>query len=276
MMKLFFYLSLVLMAVLLITDAVIAESWNYEDPDSWSDTYANCGGTRQSPVNIDIKTINKNLRLRLAFNNFEVKPLNMSWFNNGHTAVLRSTYNIANRPSVTNLENGETYIVDAVHYHWGPNNCTGSEHTVNGYSFPVEMHMVCWNQRYGSLSAAVPSSNGLLVLGSFFTISESFKGNTHLDYLLDIVAANTEFKIPLTLSTRELLVRTPKKYYFYSGSLTTPTCDETVQWVVIQKPLRITSQHLSYFRRLLDANEVRITENYRPVQLLYGRQIGFN
>lgn len=268
-----------------------AQEWSHADVGNWSSLFPQCGGSRQSPINIVTRSVDTRLSLRLRFNNFAVNPTTMTWLNDGHSAVLQPTYG-TNRPTIQNLENGETYVVDALHYHWGPDNNVGSEHTINGVSYPLEVHIVSWNQRYGSLANAVSSPNGLLVIGNFYTVSDSIRfvplrllvefwrlifgtNNYYMRLLPNIFNYSTSFTFTNTISLLSILRRTPINYYFYSGSLTTPTCDETVQWVVNEMPIYITPEDLLLFRNLRDKDGNPITSNFRPVQPLNGRSVGF-
>jgi carbonic anhydrase len=60
----------------------------------------------------------------------------------------------------------------------------------------------------------------------------------------------------------------------YPGSLTTPACDEIVDWWVVRKPFAVSSAQLD--RLVGNLAELEITddgENARPVQPLNGRTI---
>ena len=42
----------------------------------------------------------------------------------------------------------------------------------------------------------------------------------------------------------------PKKrdiFYRYSGSLTTPTCDQSVTWTVFKQPISLSEEQVRYF-----------------------------
>ena len=49
----------------------------------------------------------------------------------------------------------------------------GSEHTINGRSFPMEVHLVHRNMRYSTLAEALaaPAKDGILVMGIFYQVS---------------------------------------------------------------------------------------------------------
>jgi carbonic anhydrase len=63
------------------------------------------------------------------------------------------------------------------------------------------------------------------------------------------------------------------KLYNYSGSLTTPDCQQIVTWMVSPTFIPITSRELAKFRKIKDEAGEPIKENFRPIQLLNGRSI---
>jgi carbonic anhydrase len=66
----------------------------------------------------------------------------------------------------------------------------------------------------------------------------------------------------------------PGTYYYYYGSLTTPTCDESVQWTVFDKTVPISEAQLEMLRMLTSAG-VTLNDNYRPPQALNGRTVSY-
>jgi carbonic anhydrase len=49
------------------------------------------------------------------------------------------------------------YIFAQIHFHWGEDNEEGSEHTINGMHFPLEVHLVHYNSKYKSFDEAAHS-----------------------------------------------------------------------------------------------------------------------
>lgn len=73
--------------------------------------------------------------------------------------------------------------------------------------------------------------------------------------------SSTDFKL------KNLIPMKIDKYYYYSGSLTTPSCDEVVRWILVDSPiLEISEDQLLEFQSLLDANKLPILTNARPIQ----------
>lgn len=56
-------------------------------------------------------------------------------------------------------------------------------------------------------------------------------------------------------------------YYRYSGSLTTPGCDEVVEWFVLDNPvLTISDEQILSFQSVEDNHGYPILTNSRPIQ----------
>ncbi|XP_063469116.1 carbonic anhydrase 5A, mitochondrial isoform X11 [Symphalangus syndactylus] len=63
------------------------------------------------------------------------------------------------------------YRLKQFHFHWGAVNEEGSEHTVDGHTYPAELHLVHWNSvKYQNYKEAVLGENGLAVIGVFLKL----------------------------------------------------------------------------------------------------------
>jgi carbonic anhydrase len=180
--------------------------WNYEGadgPDNWGQldpaNKACSLGAQQSPVNIG-EIIKAQLPL-----------LKITWartadtiVNNGHTIQV----NMGDSSTLA-VGNGRNFRLVQFHFHHP------SEHTINGASFPMEVHFVHAN-----------TAGNLAVIGVLMTAGKVNK------------VFNT---IVLTMPNREgpaikadsridpdAFLPSKRSYYRYEGSLTTPPCAETV------------------------------------------------
>lgn len=57
-----------------------------------------------------------------------------------------------------------------------------------------------------------------------------------------------------------------KRFFTYSGSLTTPNCAEAVTWHVFPDPLPISYQQIQKFWSIREKDGDILLNNYRPVQ----------
>ena len=74
--------------------------------------------------------------------------------------------------------NGEVYQFLQLHFHWGSKDTQGSEHTIDGKEFPMELHMVHINSKYvdaqGNLDGGYATNgDGLAVLGFMFELNST-------------------------------------------------------------------------------------------------------
>lgn len=175
-----------------------ATSWSY--PESLDNGWDNlCTGMRQSPINIDTIGTPATIHSPIKYKNYFTNPdHNNKWFNgllenNGHsvvwypdtdkTAPFKKCAKKYGCPSIRNGPFGgsthtHAYYLLQLHFHWGNGSeHAGSEHLMDGNSFPLEMHMVHIEDKFINftdgtydIGAAVADPLGLAVLGIFFQV----------------------------------------------------------------------------------------------------------
>merc|ERR1711936_590536 len=175
-----------------------------------------------------------------------------------------------------------------LHWHWGSDSSKGSEHTIDGKEYPIEVHLVHVNTKYyvnGAPSAdnfAMP--DGLAVIGIMYEIST--EDNANLTDILSKVnevaveqrrrrkqGRSNEVDLAMTLALETLLPEDTTQYYYYQGGLTTPNCNEAVLWTNFKTPQKISEAQLEIFRSMTDSDGVTLNDNYRPPQPLNARTI---
>jgi hypothetical protein len=116
----------------------------------------------------------------------------------------------------------------------------GSEHYIEGEQYPLELHFVHVNTAYsnGDINAALASGkpDALLVVGQMFKVGASQSPS------MDAIAAGI---VSGDVATARSIVATDLMdtsdgYYTYAGSLTTPTCNPVVTWVVLASAIDVT------------------------------------
>jgi len=265
--------------------SVRGASWDYATVNEWNTLHPDfCGGSEQSPIDIitEDTVYDAVLDLGHIFGEGMGDSMgNASFSNNGHTYQVDVPASL--QPDLSMRGAGlsfSDYKLLQFHFHFGTINNPGSEHRINGHQYPAEVHFV-----FQSPSAENDSNVGrdYAVLGFF--IEEDTSGVfTHagpvgdlFDKILDIEITGDAVFLEGILSVRDLIplynLDIMKTFYHYSGGLTTPTCDERVQWFVFEHPLYISSEQYQKFLSGKDSNGNNIMDNFRPPQPLNGRVV---
>ncbi|XP_076154300.1 carbonic anhydrase 9-like [Alosa pseudoharengus] len=195
--------------------------------------------------------------------------------NNGHTVKCKL------EAGVVEVSGGglpDEYSTIQFHFHWGREDLKhfpGSEHSIDGHRYPMEMHIVSLKKGYNATQAKA-DPEGLAVLGFFIDVMEGDATGmpevwkNFSDFVSEIPnkGDNTSLSA-LNISIHDLLLDVDlTKYYRYNGSLTTPGCYEAVVWTVFQQPIRISEDLIKKFSKMPGLNNV-----FRPVQPLNGRHV---
>ncbi|XP_067113196.1 carbonic anhydrase 4a [Osmerus mordax] len=241
-------------------------------PEKWDHSKEACAGKKQSPINIVTrKTIPDDHLTPFRFLNYQ-DAFRSVIKNNGHSVQVAI-------PNQAKVEGGNLvmpYKAVQFHLHWGKNGGPGSEHTIDGEQYPMELHIVHMKQHYTSLGEALSDPTGVAVLGFFYeqSISSNRKYEPIINALKNIkdTSANTSLG-PISLDHLIPPRQNLTSYYRYMGSLTTPGCSEAVVWTVFEKPIPLSKSQLQAFSELEFHDGKPMVGNYRPVQPLNGRPV---
>ncbi|TSK14512.1 Transient receptor potential cation channel subfamily M member 4 [Bagarius yarrelli] len=255
-------------------------SKNGEDESTWATLSPKyCNGTRQSPINIVTANVKTDSNLTaFSFKGFNENAVLLNIKNTGKSVIVDLDDELM---SVSGGGLQTKYNAAQFHIHWGTGiTVNGSEHTVDGKQYPMELHIV--NIRSDlTPEEAGKNSTGYAVLGFFIEATddsgkpESWKNLTA--YLSKIANAGASEDIMNQFTANSLIQGVDlTKYYRYLGSLTTPPCDEIVVWTVFKDPIKVSKDLIERF-----SNTVRIgteadpfmTNNYRSVLPLKGRVV---
>lgn len=132
-----------------------------------------------------------------------------------------------------------------------------SEHTVCGVAWPLELHLV-HEIVSGQRGATVGST--LLVIGVFFFASPDARTQRALPFLGAHLAEQKQDKGKRTARTPVIFdpnhclpeEHDRDRFYRYEGSLTSGAMEETVSWLVFDRPVPVLSSDL---RPILEAAE---------------------
>jgi carbonic anhydrase len=204
--------------------------WSYEGaagPERWGILDAasvNCSaGSQQSPIDVTAPIEARQPSLRISWSQ---RPDTI--VNNGHTIQFDF------REGSTLTIGDHRYMLKQFHFHHP------SEHLVEGKRFAMEAHFV-----HAGL-------DGLAVIGVLMVAGEpnaTFK---------KIVATMPSEKSPSVPADPAIdparLLPNRLAYYNYKGSLTTPPCSETVDWIVLTQPIEVDEGDIARFAELYPMN----------------------
>ncbi len=209
-------------------------------PNNWGLRYAACGRSlaplhRQSPIELPAaEAVPSGEKEGIRFGGNAHARVIVE--HNCHT--VQSTLTDESVRTMTLA--GQEYRLLQFHIH------TPSEHVIDGgeagtSNYPAEIHFVhAAINRDGSIDGGQ-----LAVVGLFVDVAPSaplpkideFFSNMARDYQ----GVATTPGQPITVNLNQL-TRGGSKYWRYQGSLTTPPCSETVEWLVIEEPLVISGK----------------------------------
>jgi carbonic anhydrase len=228
-------------------DSHAGAHWSYEGatgPDKWGSLDAAnsmCStGTQQSPIDLTEPISARQPALEIRWSK---RPRTI--VNNGHTIQL-------NLPDGDTLKVGDrTYALVQFHFHHP------SEHLVGGKAFAMEAHFV-----------HAAADGNLAVVGVFMAPG---KANAVFHKIVSTMPTQEGPPVPAepAIDPNGLLpVR--QAYYRYEGSLTTPPCSETVNWLVLSAPIEVAADDVARFAKLYPANARPVQKRNRRFVLVPG------
>ncbi|KAM3591746.1 uncharacterized protein V6R79_006728 [Siganus canaliculatus] len=253
--------------------------WCYHDPScndtTWPTIAAQfCNGSRQSPIDIVSASAQPDSSLvPFTFNNFSSTTALNTISNTGKTVKVTLNGGV----SISGGALSEPYDSLQFHLHWGNGvSVPGSEHTVDGKRYPMELHIVnSKGSLNGNTTAAVADSTGLAALGWFIEAitnetDQPSSWKTLTDYLSNITESGQSATVQPGVSLNDLIGNVDlTSYYRYLGSLTTPNCNEAVVWTVFKQPIRVSSNLINLFSSTLhigNSSSILMQNVFRNVQ----------
>jgi len=227
--------------------------WSYRPPTGpaqWPSLSccSRCGGRQQSPINITNAIRQPLLPLGFSYGTVPVHVVHTGY---DIRAILPS--DVPGNQRKLRIH-GVDYIMDNFHFH------TRSEHTLNGSDWPIEMHIV--HKR--------PGPNGKTVAVAVFI--EPGPENQQLSKIwANLPTMRCDRRNIAHFDLQELLPQS-RASYRYAGSLTTPACDQGVDFIVLATPITMRPEQIQAFEHVFSSPAFP-EGNRRPTQTLHGRQV---
>lgn len=280
-----------------------APQWSYAPTDysqdpvvngplDWSSVSFSCNGGWQSPVDIITSDATKqeyDAPLAAEFNsedscNFGDGEICGSLVNNGRALIFqinkdRSDLRLRGGP----LPELAEYRLEKIKFHFGCDDDGegGSEHKLDGKKQVAEMQLMFYKEEFGDYSQANDKPEGLAGISVLLEKGDSQDAlevfDNELQNMLSKGTQVEDVQLQLFKLVPDLL-NPSAKFYTYQGSMTIPPCSESVRWIIMKNPAKITEDQLTQLRALeaTDANadeSIQMCNNIRALQELNGREV---
>ncbi len=261
-----FYLVFVLFSSVIQAEQINpAYQWSYQGdtgPELWSQLSADfsicASGKRQSPVDVYTQQFEYIYPLTFQYQPTKPKLVNdrqglkiiTSQQHYDEVTIANQNYSLNGKQRFNSkLKLGDTeYSLLQFHFH------TPGEHVLNGKHFPMEAHLVHQNKQGNKLVIGVFFQNGPEnpLIGQIISQVNGMddKTNQNTDGLINF----------------DMLLPTNREYFFYSGSLTTPPCDENINWLVMKHPVQASNEQINKLEQIMG-------NNARPLQPINWRKV---
>ncbi|CAC5401933.1 CA [Mytilus coruscus] len=236
-------------------------------PRYWNMKWPSCGFSRQSPIDINTTYVTYGRPYEIRYNQ-ENQDLPGNLINNGHTTAFyfeekaRYLYGVPGSPK-------DKFLLNELHFHFGNDRIHGSEHSINGQFFPIEVHMVHYNSKYRQPRIASMMPDGIIAVSVFLRIRSG--PPNHVDTFIKTNIPRVKdpkgkaVKADLNPS---LLLPFKRDFYTYRGSVSVPPCKNNIRWIIMKETRDISIFAYRAFLTLKTKEGEIISKygNFRPIQ----------
>ncbi|MCF6155647.1 MAG: carbonic anhydrase family protein [Candidatus Brocadia sp.] len=228
-----------------VGEHIPSDHWDYEGeqgPDHWGELkreYCKCKtGDMQSPIGISITE-----KAKMENIIFHYYPTPLKIINNGHT--IQVNYGKGSSISIGH----KRFELIQFHFH------TPSEHIIHGKHYDMEAHLVHKGE-HGEIAVVAV----LIEAGKENAFIKTLWSNFPKDVGKEHIVSD------IRICASQLLPKNATGYYNYTGSLTTPPCNEIVNWFILKTPIEVSKAGVGKFSSIFKYDA-------RPIQPVHGRVV---
>lgn len=262
-------LSLAVIGALLVSACSgLVEDFSYSRQDEWPGVCVTGNQGRQSPINITTGDV----QFDDSLGDLELGGWGVGYegdFTNMGTNVQFNP-TLPDQASIRNHLG--IYELKQFHIHWGRRSGEGSEHLINSSPSEIEIHFV--HMKQGVDNITLKDALSVVAVLADVDNSEEISGPWAQLDASRILAFNDS--ISVSEFRYDLFLPNNLDYYYYEGSLTTPSCYESVAWFVLRNRITVPGAYLDQLR-MVEGNDGEVLGfNFRMPQSLEGRVVRTN
>ena len=247
------YLLLLLLPCILSFEGDV----DYADQTTWEGVCTI--GQSQSPINIPKKADYKEVDDIATIDSVSYNAISGKKIEFAHEYTYRIDATDSDS-SITLFINGTEfkYNLDNIHFH------LNSEHTIDGTNYNMEMHLV-HTLDDSSKKNDPDDKNAYMVIAVIYNKDDDGDDDDFID------KCNFDTQSSVSGLSLDQFVSDKKSYYYYHGGLTTPHCDESVNWIVMDTINKMSKDQFAQFASYIKTEYP--SGNNRAVQALNGRTV---